>query len=70
MNDAQDYEMQVQKWEPNTWGVTKITNTHIYPAAPTLGVCKNMPFSTKNLSPTLGEDPKRFLGFQINAPRL
>jgi len=24
----------------------------------------------KNLSPTLGEDPKRLLGFQINTPRL
>jgi hypothetical protein len=48
----------------------KITYTHIYPTAPTLGVRKNMPFSPKNLSPTLGEDPKRLLGFQINAPRL
>jgi hypothetical protein len=23
MNDAHAYEMQVQKWKPNTWGVTK-----------------------------------------------
>jgi hypothetical protein len=22
MNDAQVYEMQVQLWKPNTWGVT------------------------------------------------
>jgi hypothetical protein len=25
MNDAHAYEMQMQKWEPNTWGVTKVT---------------------------------------------
>jgi hypothetical protein len=49
---------------------------HLHPhisccsAAPTLGVRKNTPFPPKNLSPTLGEDPKRLLGFQINAPRL
>jgi hypothetical protein len=27
-------------------------------------------FSPKNLSPALGEDPKRLLGFYMNAPRL
>jgi hypothetical protein len=29
MNDAQVYEMQVQIWKPNTWGVTEqfYTNT-------------------------------------------
>jgi hypothetical protein len=25
MNDAHAYEMQVQTWEPNTWGVTIYT---------------------------------------------
>jgi hypothetical protein len=24
MNDAHAYEMQVQMWKPNTWGVTHI----------------------------------------------
>jgi hypothetical protein len=24
MNDAHAYEMQVQIWEPNTWGVTAL----------------------------------------------
>jgi hypothetical protein len=35
----------------------------MYPAAPTLGVRKNMPFPPKNLSPTLEEDPKKIVRF-------
>jgi hypothetical protein len=46
---------------------------HIHPdisTTPILGVCKNMLFCPKNLTPTLGEDPKKIIGFRINAPIL
>jgi hypothetical protein len=34
MNDAQVYEMQVQIWKPNTWGVTAAVDDRIYQEYP------------------------------------
>jgi hypothetical protein len=41
MNDAQVYEMQVQLWKPNTWGVTEGELKYDMPVL--LAVFKKMP---------------------------